>query len=107
MPYAVVQTGGKQHRVEKGSRLRVEKLAGAVGDEVTLSDVRMIGGDEVAVGAPTVLGAQVTAKIVEHGRGKKLIVFKLERRKNYRRKNGHRQPYTEIEVTGIRTGKKK
>ena len=106
MSYAVVQSGGKQHRVEKGSRVRVATLPGNPGDAVELSEVLMIGGDEVAVGTPTVPGAQVKAKIVAHGRGEKLIVFKMERRKGYRRKQGHRQNYTEIEITDIQTGKK-
>ena len=106
MAYAVVRAGGKQHRVEKGSRVRVARLAGAVGSSIELSEVLMVGGDDVAIGAPTVRGARVTATIVEHGRADKLIVFKIRRRKNYRRKKGHRQGYTEIVVTDIRTGKK-
>ena len=104
MAYAVVQTGGKQHRVEKGSRIRVEKLPGAVGDTIKLDEVLMLGGDKVAVGTPTVAGAQVTAKIVDQARANKVIVFKFERRKGYRRKNGHRQSYTELEVTDIKGG---
>ena len=105
MAYAVVQTGGKQHRVEEGSRIRVEKLPGAVGDTIELDEVLMLGGDKVAVGTPTVAGASVSAKIVDQGRGNKVIVFKFERRKGHRRKNGHRQSYTELEVTGIKAGK--
>ncbi|MEO0325250.1 MAG: 50S ribosomal protein L21 [Myxococcota bacterium] len=99
--YAVIKTGGKQYRVQEGDVLRVEKLAGEVGDTVTLEEVLMIGGDTVAVGTPTVSGAAVTAEIVAQDRAKKIIVFKMKRRKNYRRKYGHRQPYTELRITGV------
>jgi large subunit ribosomal protein L21 len=99
--YAVIKTGGKQYRVSEGDRLRVEKLEGAVGDKLEIADVLMLGGDKVAVGAPLVKGAKVDLQIVAQGLGKKIIVFKMRRRKRYRRKNGHRQPYTELKVTGI------
>ena len=99
--YAVIKTGGKQYRVSEGERLRVEKLPGAVGDAIELDEVLMIGGEKGAVGAPTVSGAKVSAEIVGQGRGKKVIVYKIKRRKSYRRKAGHRQPYTELKVTGI------
>lgn len=99
--YAVIQTGGKQYRVSEGDRIRVEKLAGNVGTNVEFGDVLMVGGDKVAVGKPHVAGAKVTAEIVGQDRAKKIIVFKMRRRKNYRRKNGHRQPYTELKITGI------
>lgn len=99
--YAVVRTGGKQHRVEKGERLRVEKLTGEVGAELKLEDVLMIGGGSPKVGAPTVPGASVTVKIVAHGRGDKIRVYKRRKRSGYQRTLGHRQAYTEIEVTGI------
>jgi large subunit ribosomal protein L21 len=100
--YAVIKTGGKQYRVAQGDRLRVEKLAGNVGDTVTLGEVLLVGqGDGVKVGAPLVSGAKVEAKIVAQDRGKKIIIFKFRRRKNYRRKTGHRQPFTALEVTGI------
>jgi large subunit ribosomal protein L21 len=102
MSYAVIKTGGKQYRVEKGDRLRVEKLGGEVGSEVTFDEVLMLGGDTVSVGAPLVSGASVTAKIVAQDRAKKIIIFKYRRRKNYRRKQGHRQPYTELEITGVK-----
>jgi large subunit ribosomal protein L21 len=100
--YAVIKTGGKQYRVSEGSRLRVEKLAGAVGDKLELTEVLMLGGDKVKVGAPLVKGAAVSAEIVAQDRSKKVIVFKMKRRKNYRRKAGHRQPFTELKITGIR-----
>ena len=100
--YAVIKTGGKQYRVAQGDRLRVEKLAGNVGDTVTLGEVLLVGsGDGVKVGAPTVGGAKVEAKIVAQDRAPKVIIFKFRRRKNYRRKTGHRQPFTALEITGI------
>ncbi len=99
--YAVIKTGGKQYRVIEGQKLRVEKLPGAAGDKVTFSDVLLLGGDSPKVGQPLVGGAAVAAEITGQGRGPKLIVFKFRRRKNYRRKAGHRQPYTELRITGI------
>jgi len=99
--YAVIKTGGKQYRVSEGDRLRVEKLEGAKGDSIELSEVLMLGGERVAIGTPTIAGAKVSAEILAQGLGKKVIVFKMRRRKRYRRKNGHRQPYTELRVTGI------
>jgi large subunit ribosomal protein L21 len=101
MSYAVIKTGGKQYRVSSGDRLRVEKLAGDVGSEITFDEVLMLGGDTVSIGTPLVSGASVTAKIVAQDRAKKIIIFKYRRRKNYRRKSGHRQPFTEIEITGV------
>jgi len=101
--YAVIKTGGKQYRVATGDKLKIEKLPGGVGDTVTFSDVLLVGaGDTVNVGAPLVSGAKVEAKVTAQGRAKKVIVFKLRRRKNYRRKNGHRQPFTALEITGIK-----
>ena len=85
----------------EGQKLRVEKLVGAKGDTVTFSDVLMVGGDTPKIGQPVVAGASVSAKITLHARDKKIIVFKFRRRKNYRRKNGHRQPFTELLITGI------
>ncbi len=99
--YAVIKTGGKQYRVAQGDRIRVEKLPGDVGAAVTFDEVLMLGGEKVAVGKPTVDGASVSAKIVAQDRAKKVIVFKYKRRKGYRRKYGHRQPYTELEITGV------
>jgi large subunit ribosomal protein L21 len=96
--YAVIKTGGKQYRVAQGDRLRVEKLAGDVGSTVTLDEVLMIGGEKVVVGTPRVKGAKVTAEIVAQDRAKKVIIFKFRRRKNYRRKRGHRQPFTELKI---------
>ena len=99
--YAVIKTGGKQYRVSEGQKVRVEKLSGAVGDKVTLGEVLLVGGDSPKVGQPLVKGASVAAEIVGQDRGKKIVVFKFRRRKNYRRKTGHRQQYTELKITGI------
>ena len=100
--YAVIKTGGKQYRVAQGDKLRVEKLAGNVGDTVTLGEVLLVGaGDGVKVGTPVVSGAKVEAKIVAQDRGPKVIIFKFRRRKNYRRKTGHRQPFTALEITSV------
>lgn len=99
--YAVIKTGGKQYRVSLGDILRVEKLPADKGSTVTFSEVLMVGGDTVRVGAPTVAGASVLARVVTHDRAKKIIVFKLKRRKNYRRKKGHRQLFTEIQINSI------
>lgn len=99
--YAVIKTGGKQYRVSEGDRLRVEKLPGVVGDKLEFGDVLMVGGDKVSVGAPFVSGAKVNVEIVGQGRSKKIVVFKIKRRKGYRRKAGHRQAYTELKITGV------
>ena len=99
--YAIIETGGKQYRVEEGSTLRVETLAAEVGGEVTLDKVLMIGGGTLSVGAPYVEQAKVTAKVLEHGRGDKVLVFKKRRRQDSRRMQGHRQNYTAIKITSI------
>ncbi|MFO7565602.1 MAG: 50S ribosomal protein L21 [Enhygromyxa sp.] len=99
---AIIKTGGKQYRVAVGDKLRIEKLDSAVGTPVEFNQVLFLGsGAEAKVGTPLVDGAKVSALVKAHGRGKKLIVYKFRRRKNYRRKNGHRQPFTEVEITGI------
>ena len=100
--YAVIRTGGKQARVAPGDSIRVEKLAGAVGDPVELSEVLLVGNEgEPRIGTPLVEGAKVTGTIVAQGRGPKIVVFKMKRRKGYRRKRGHRQEYTEVRVEKI------
>ncbi len=100
--YAVVRSGGKQVRVAPGERVRLEKLLGAVGDTVELDQVLLIGGEgDARIGRPLVDGAKAVATITAHGRGEKLIIFKMKRRKGYRRKAGHRQAYTEILVDRI------
>ena len=101
--YAVIRSGGKQYRVNQGGSLRVEKLPGEIGSSVTLDEVLMIGGDgDVKIGTPKVDGAQITGTIVAQGRGQKIRVFKMKRRKGYRRAQGHRQDFTEIRVDEIR-----
>ena len=103
--YAVVRTGGKQVRVAPGESVRVEKLSGAVGDEIELSEVLLLAGDEgVQIGRPVVAGAKVLGTITAQGRGPKLRIFKMKRRTGYRRKQGHRQAYTEIRVDEIEGG---
>lgn len=100
--YAVIETGGKQYRVSAGDKLRVEKLSGEAGSQVTFDKVLLLGKDEGAVvGAPYVEGAAVTGKIVEHGKDDKVIVFKYRRKKNYRKFRGHRQQFTSVEIEGI------
>jgi large subunit ribosomal protein L21 len=99
--YAIVKTGGKQYCVEVGKKISVEKLDVEVGSEVTLDEVLFIGGDKVEIGAPFVKGAKVTAKVVEQGKGKKIRIFKYKAKSNYRRRQGHRQPFTLLEVTAI------
>ncbi|MCP4571900.1 MAG: 50S ribosomal protein L21 [bacterium] len=100
--YAVVKIKKQQYRVSPDLSLQVPLLDNEVGETVKFDEVLMFAdGDEVKVGAPTVEGASVDAEIVSHGRSRKIVVFKKKRRKNYRRKNGHRQQYTEIKITGI------
>jgi large subunit ribosomal protein L21 len=100
--YAIVQTGGKQYRVHTGDEFRVETLPGDEGDLVELDDVRMISEDgEVKLGSPFIEGAKVTAEIIGNGKAKKVIIFKYKAKTRYRRKNGHRQPYTDLRVTDI------
>jgi large subunit ribosomal protein L21 len=101
--YAVVETGGKQYRVAVGDVIRVEKLDAAAGASVNLDKVLMVAdGDNLRVGAPNVAGAAVTATVKAHGRGDKVRVFKFRRRKHYRKTIGHRQHYTELEITSIK-----
>ncbi len=100
--YAVVETGGKQYRVTVGQTIEVEKLPFAVGEKVELDKVLLVAdGDEVKVGQPTVKGAKVLATVVEHGKGKKIIVFKYKPKERYRRKKGHRQAYTRLRIEKI------
>ena len=100
--YAVITSGGKQYRVAAGEKLKIEQITAAVGAEIMLDQVLMVAdGEKVALGTPLVSGASVTAKVVSHGRGDKVRIFKLRRRKHYRKSQGHRQNYTEIEILGI------
>lgn len=103
--FAVVKTGGKQYRVSEGDRLRVETLDAEAGASVELDTVLMVGeGDSVTVGTPVISNASVTAKIIDHGRSKKVKIIKFRRRKHHMKRMGHRQNYTEVEITGIKAG---
>jgi large subunit ribosomal protein L21 len=100
--FAVLKTGGKEYRVTKGDVIRVEKLEGNVGDQVTLKDILMVSGDgQVQVGAPNLNNAMITGEIVREAKGKKVFTYKMKRRKNYRRMKGHRQTYTYLKVNDI------
>ncbi|QTM99950.1 MULTISPECIES: 50S ribosomal protein L21 [Sediminibacillus] len=99
--YAIIETGGKQVKVEEGQAIYVEKVEGEDGATVTFDKVLVVGGDDVKVGAPYVDGATVTAKVEKQGRGKKVTVFKYKPKKNYHRKQGHRQPYTKLTIDKI------
>ncbi len=100
--YAVIETGGKQYRVAPGDVIEIEKLEVDEGDEVALDRVLMVAdGEQVRIGTPMLSGAKVTATVKTHGRADKIRIFKLRRRKNYRRTQGHRQHYTQIEITAI------
>lgn len=100
--YAIVETGGKQYKVAPGDNIYVEKLDAVVGDSVTLDKVYFVGGEGATkVGTPLISGAKVVAKVVEHGRGKKIIVFKYKSKKNYHKKQGHRQPFTKLQIENI------
>ena len=100
--YAVVKTGGKQYRVAAGEKLRIEQITADVGQEIVLDQVLLVAdGEAFKMGAPLVAGAKVKAKVLKHGRGEKVRIYKLNRRKHYRKSQGHRQNYTEIEILGI------
>lgn len=100
--YAIVRTGGKQYQVAQGDQLRVESLAGNVGETVELEDILLVAdGENVKIGQPLVAGAKVTATIVEQGKAKKVLVYKKKRRKGYEVRNGHRQQYTALRIEGI------
>lgn len=101
--FAVIKTGGKQYRVAAEDVIRIEKVPGDPGEIVQLGEVLLLGGDEVKLGVPTIAGASVAAEVLEQGRGRKVIAFKKRRRKNSRRKRGHRQEFTLLRVTEILT----
>ncbi len=101
MAHAVIRTGGKQYRVSEGDVLKVERLDGGAGDKISFDEVLMISGDETRFGKPLIKGSKVSGEIVEQGRGEKLVIFKFQRRKRYKRKNGHRQSYTAVKITAI------
>ncbi len=100
--YAVVKTGGKQYKVAPGEKLKVEQIPADVGAQVTLDQVLMVGeGESVRVGTPTVAGVSVVATVVAHGRGEKVKIFKMRRRKHYQKHQGHRQGFTELKIDSI------
>ncbi|HTS55415.1 MAG TPA: 50S ribosomal protein L21 [Burkholderiales bacterium] len=100
--YAVIRTGGKQYKVSAGEKLKVESIPAEVGSQIVLDQVLMVAdGERVMTGTPLVPGAAVKATVVSHGRGEKIKIFKLRRRKHYRKTLGHRQNYTEIQINGI------
>ncbi len=99
--YAIIKTGGKQYRVQENDEFRVEKLDANVGDKVVFDEVIAVGGDKLVVGTPFVSGVTVQAEVLEQGKADKVIIYKYKAKKDYRRKNGHRQPYTLVKVTGI------
>ena len=100
--YAVIVTGGKQYRVSQGDKLRVEKLDAAEGASVELDQVLMVvDGDDIKIGAPVIEGGKVTAQVKAHGRGDKVEIIKFRRRKHHMKRQGHRQAFTELEITGI------
>ena len=100
--YAVIRTGGKQYRVAQGDTLEIETIKGDPGAAITFDDVLLVGNDdETRIGTPTVEGATVSGTIVNHGKHRKVIVFKFRRRKDYKRKNGHRQNFTRVRIDGI------
>jgi len=101
--YAVVRSGGKQYKVSEGDVIRVERLEGDVGSSISLNEVLLVGdGETLTIGKPLVGSAEVTAEIVGHGRAKKITIYKMKRRKNYRRTQGHRQNYTALKIQAIR-----
>ncbi len=100
--YAVIKTGGKQYKVSEGETLKIEKLTAEVGGTVAFDDVLLVAdGEDIKVGTPRVEGGKVSATVVSHGRGKKVMIIKFKRRKHYRKQAGHRQAYTEVQITGI------
>lgn len=100
--YAIIQTGGKQYKVEEGQVIRIEKLENEAGETVEFDQVKLVSTDsDLKVGTPTVEGAKVTAEVVAQGKGKKVIVFKYKPKNNFRKKNGHRQPYTAVKIKSI------
>ena len=102
MLHAIIETGGKQYRVAEGDKLYIEKLSANAGETVTFDKVLAVIGDGTqTIGTPVVAGATVTASVVKSGKAKKIIVYKMKPKKNYRRKQGHRQPYTQVEIKSI------
>ncbi len=105
--YAIFETGGKQYKAAKGDIVFVEKLALEPGKQVSFDALVVADGDKIQIGTPIVKGVKVKAKVVEHGKEKKVLTFKYKPKRNERKKQGHRQPYTKIQITGIATAKEK
>ncbi|MBE7030824.1 MAG: 50S ribosomal protein L21 [Ruminococcaceae bacterium] len=99
--YAIIETGGKQYKVSEGDVVFIEKIAAAEGDTVTFDKVLAVGGETTVFGAPVVEGASVSAKVLAQGKAKKVIVFKYKPKKGYKKKQGHRQPYTKVQIEAI------
>ena len=100
--YAVIKTGGKQYKVAAGEKIKVEQIAADVGQEIVIDQVLAVGnGADIKVGTPLVLGASVTVTVISHGRGDKIRIFKMRRRKHYQKRQGHRQNYTELQIGAI------
>jgi len=99
--YAVIETGGKQYRVSEGDVISVEKLNASEGSKIEFDNVLLVGGEEMQVGNPLVEGYKVSGEVVENGKAKKVIIYKYKSKKDYRKKNGHRQPYTMVKITGF------
>ncbi len=99
--YAIIETGGKQYKVSEGDKVRVEKLDAEVDSTVVIDKVLLVGGDDVKIGTPTVEGAKVEAKVVAQGKARKVVVYKYKPKSGYHKKNGHRQLFTELEITSI------
>lgn len=100
--FAIVQTGGKQYNVTEGDIIKVEKLSNAVGDKINLEVLLVSSENKVVAGTPTVKGAEVTAEVLSHGKGDKIVVYKYKPKKNERKKQGHRQPWTELKIVSIK-----
>ena len=99
--YAIIKTGGKQYCVEEGKDITIEKLDVEAGAEVAFDEVLLVSGDSVKIGQPTVAGAKVTGKVLEQGKGAKIRIFKYKAKSNYRRRQGHRQPFTKVQIEKI------
>lgn len=99
--YAIIKTGGKQYCVEEGKVVSIEKLDAEVGAEVVFDEVLLVSGDDVKIGHPTVTGAKVTGKVLEQGKERKIRIFKYKAKSNYRRRQGHRQPFTKVQIEKI------
>lgn len=100
--YAIVETGGKQYKVAEGDLVKIERINANIGDKVNLDVVLLVNGDKVTTGAPYVNGSQVVAEVVSHGKAEKILVFKYKAKKNERKTQGHRQPYTELKIVSVK-----